>query len=226
MSALFYNVGLSGLVDGTIDLDGDDIRVLLVMTNTTVDSENSGISTVNDFTTLDNFDGSGYTPASGLSLSGGSVSIDASNRRAEFDANDISGLSLGNGTRQIQGLLFIKFVTNVNSSIPIAFDDGYRRITCASTIPGSSTSVPVDPLKYPLESGSTVAFSGGTTVSLTSSASVGDRSLSVSSTSGGVAAGESGEASVLAAPAFPVNGSDFTGVSWSSSGIFHFQNPA
>lgn len=121
MAHVKYNSAKTRFLNGGIDLDADDIRVLLLMSNTTCDTENDGISTVGDFTTLDNFDGTGYTAASGIALASEAVVTDDANDRAEFDAADVTGLSLGDGTRQIQGLLLIKFVTDVNSSYPIVY---------------------------------------------------------------------------------------------------------
>ena len=99
------------------DLVNDDIRIVPCMTNTTVDTERDAKDQVSDFTTLDEFDGSGYSTG-GQALDNQAVNIDDANDRAEFDADD-EAATLGAGTRSIQGNLLIAFVTNLNSSEPL-----------------------------------------------------------------------------------------------------------
>lgn len=101
-----------------VDLVNDDIRVLLLMTNTTVDTERNAKDQVSDFTTLDNFDGSGYT-TNGHALDTQAVNIDDSNSRAEFDAADETISTLGAGTRSVQGILVISFISTLNGSLPL-----------------------------------------------------------------------------------------------------------
>lgn len=100
-----------------VDLVNNDIRIVPLMTNTTVDTERDAKDQVSDFTTLDEFDGSGYSTG-GQALDNQAVNIDDANDRAEFDADD-EAATLGAGTRSIQGNLLIKFVTNLNSSLPL-----------------------------------------------------------------------------------------------------------
>jgi hypothetical protein len=101
-----------------VDLVNDDIRVLLLMTNTTVDTERDAKDAYSDFTTPDNFDGSGYT-TNGHALDTQAVNIDDSNDRAEFDAADETITSLGAGTRSVQGILVISFISTLNGSLPL-----------------------------------------------------------------------------------------------------------
>lgn len=100
-----------------VDLVNDDIRIVPCMTNTTVDTERDGKTAVSGFTTLDEFDGSGYSTG-GQALDNQAVNIDDANDRAEFDADD-EAATLGAGTRSIQGNLLISFITNLNSSLPL-----------------------------------------------------------------------------------------------------------
>lgn len=100
-----------------VDLVNDDIRIVPCMTNTTVDTERDGKSAVSGFTTLDEFDGSGYTTG-GQALDAQAVNIDDVNDRAEFDADD-EAATLSAGTRSIQGNLLISFITNLTSSLPL-----------------------------------------------------------------------------------------------------------
>ena len=121
-----YNEAKEELLKGTLHLDGtDDIRVLLVMSNTTADTENDGIATIGNFTTLDEADGTNYT-AGGIALLSETVTKDDANDRGEFDAADITWSSLGAGTRDYAGLIVYKFITNTSSSLPICWiDDGF-----------------------------------------------------------------------------------------------------
>jgi hypothetical protein len=109
------------LLLGTLDFSTDDIRVALMMTNTTVDTEKDK-ALVSGYTTLDEFDGSGYTTG-GVALTSEAVTEDGANNRGEFDAADAVFTSVGAGTRQIAGALVYKWVTNFTSSIPIAWID-------------------------------------------------------------------------------------------------------
>jgi hypothetical protein len=117
-----YNEAKEELLKGSIDFSSDDIRFIFVMTNTTCDTENDGISTFADFTTIDDFDGTGYT-AGGTALAGEAVTKDDANDRGEFDANDIELPTVGAGTRAIQALVILKFITNLNASMPLVYID-------------------------------------------------------------------------------------------------------
>jgi len=101
-----------------VNLVNDDIRLVPCMTNTTVDTERDAKDAVSDFTTLDEFDGSGYSTG-GSALDSQAVNIDDANDRAEFDAADEVRSALGAGTRSIQGELLISFITTLNGSLPL-----------------------------------------------------------------------------------------------------------
>jgi hypothetical protein len=100
-----------------VDLVNDDIRIVPCMTNTTVDTQRDSMTSVSAFTTLDEFDGSGYSTG-GQALDTQAVNVDDANDRAEFDADD-EAATLGAGTRSIQGNLLISWITNLNSSLPL-----------------------------------------------------------------------------------------------------------
>jgi hypothetical protein len=129
---VFYNAGKYACF--TRDIDAATFKLVPVMTNTTADTENDGNATVADIATLDEFDGSGYS-SGGITLTGLTVSKDDTNDRAELTFDNVSGLSYGDGTRQIAGFVLILFDTNLNSSIPVAFYD-----RTASPINGSDLS--------------------------------------------------------------------------------------
>jgi hypothetical protein len=125
------NIAKSRLMSALMDLDeaGDDMRAILCMTNTTadtdVDADNTGTYT------LDECDGANYARKT---MDTQAVATDDANDRAEWDADDLVFTSLGNGTRQLQGVLIHEFITDDASSFPLAF------VEFSSTInPGGST---------------------------------------------------------------------------------------
>ena len=122
-------------MNGGVDLDTDDIRAALLMLNTTADTEIDAITFVDQYTTLDECDATGYAR---VALASEAVVADDANDRAEFDAADASftGMS-GDATRDIQGVLIYKHVTNDANSIPIAFID------FSADIPKTATQVDI-----------------------------------------------------------------------------------
>jgi hypothetical protein len=120
--SLVYNKFKTKLAQGTIDLDtaGDDIRVALLMTNTTADTEDDTEFINPGFTTLDEMDGANYARKT---VASEAVNEDLPNNRAEFDFENLTWTALGAGTRDVAGALVFKFVTNDADSIPICFID-------------------------------------------------------------------------------------------------------
>lgn len=116
-----YTKAKADFLKGLIALQTDDIRALLVMTNTTADTEED-VATIGAFTTLDEFNGSGYS-AGGLAFTGEAVSQDDPNNRGEFISNTPTFSAIGAGTRQIQAMLIYKFVSSVSASQPLFFID-------------------------------------------------------------------------------------------------------
>lgn len=114
-----YTPAKTALLNGNLDFAANDIRVILVMTNTTADTEQDN-QFVSSLTTLDEMDGANYARAT---LTGEAVNEDAANDRAEFDANDAVFTNLGAGTRNVQGAIVYKHVTNDTDSPLIAFID-------------------------------------------------------------------------------------------------------
>lgn len=105
MASQIYNEFKRASAAGEIDLDADAVYAILVMSNTTADTENDGIVNVGDLSTLDEFDGTNY---SRKKLSTTAVNKDDGNDRAEFDADDVTWSSLGAGTRDAVGVLLYK----------------------------------------------------------------------------------------------------------------------
>jgi hypothetical protein len=114
MASVVYNEFKRASAAGEIDLNADDIRVRLVMSNTTCDSENDGVVSISDITTVDVADAGSYAD---VALSGEAVNKDDGNDRAEFDANDavFSGLG-GDATRNYVGVLVYKYVDGTDAN--------------------------------------------------------------------------------------------------------------
>jgi len=119
MASFVYTIAKVDVLKGTIDFDGDDIRVAAVMTNTTCDTEED-VALMNGFTTLDEMDGANYAR---IALLNEVVNTDNTNDRGEFDADNITWSSLGAGTRDVAGLVVYKHVTNDTDSVPICYID-------------------------------------------------------------------------------------------------------
>lgn len=132
MASAIPTQALVQLTTGAIDLDTDDIRVALLMTNTTADTEIDAVDRVADYTTLDECDATGYAR---VALTGETVTEDTANNRAEFDADDASFTGLGgDATRDIQGALVLKHVDGTAANdIPIAFVEFTSVITKTAT---------------------------------------------------------------------------------------------
>lgn len=136
MASNVPNSALTRLLNGGIDLDTDDIRARLVMTNTTCDTEVDAINTLSNYTTIDPCNATGYAD---VALASEAVAADDTNNRAEFDATDISFTGLGgDASRAFQGVLIYKRVDGTNANdLPIAF------IEFSSTIASTATQVNV-----------------------------------------------------------------------------------
>jgi len=121
MASFVYTNAKELMLKGDLDFDeaGNDMRVALVMTNTTADTEKDK-ALMNAFTTLDECDGANYVRKA---LATQVVSEDAGGLRGEFSADPVTWTALGVGTRQVQGLILYKHVTNDADSIPVAWID-------------------------------------------------------------------------------------------------------
>ncbi len=129
MPSNVQNIAKGRTWSADMDLNADDLRLLLLMTNTTADTDVDADNTSGY--TLDECDGTNYAR---VALANEAVNVDDANDRAEFDADDVVFTSLGNGTRQLQGALIHEHITNDAGSFPFSWTD------FSSTInPGGST---------------------------------------------------------------------------------------
>lgn len=121
MASFMYNAGVLCILQKAIDANALDLRARLVMTNTTVDTENDAKDHLDDFTTMDTHDGSGYVEKTCASIA---VAVDDTNGGATLDFADITWSSLGAGTRSIEGVLIYHQDSAADSGrIPILFFD-------------------------------------------------------------------------------------------------------
>jgi hypothetical protein len=117
VASFVYEKALTKILNATLDLDGHDIRLLLVGTTTTAHTETEK-EFVGSFTTLGEFSGTGYARKT---LTGEAVNEDLPNSRAEFDADDVTWTALGGGT--VKGAVLYRFVTSDADSPVIAYID-------------------------------------------------------------------------------------------------------
>lgn len=121
MADFWYTPAKQKLAKGDLDFDLVDLRVRICMSNTTADTEQDAAN-IAAFTTLDEYDGAGYTA---LDLAGISVNQDDPNNRSEVDYNDGTfGAAVAAGTRQWVGLLYYVRVDGTNANdYPVAWKD-------------------------------------------------------------------------------------------------------
>ena len=93
---------------------GDDIRMMLVMSNSSVFTENDGIVNLADFTTLDEMDGANYVEPK--ILANQTVVKDDPNDRTEFSADPVTWTALGDGTRQVRGIVLYKHIDGTDAN--------------------------------------------------------------------------------------------------------------
>jgi hypothetical protein len=117
--SFLYTPAKVKFLTGVINLASDDIRVLMVMSNTTADTDQD-VENIADIGTLDEYGGTNYARKT---LAGKAVNEDDPNNRGEFDATDIVWTALGAGARNAVGLVVYKHVTNDADAILIAYID-------------------------------------------------------------------------------------------------------
>lgn len=117
--AFIYNEAKRAILRGEIDLQADDMRVLLVMGDTTADTERDA-NTLAGFSNLDEMTGVNYVRKA---LAAEAVTENAGSNRAEFDAQDLTWTALGAGPRQVVGAVLYKHVASDADSVPVAYID-------------------------------------------------------------------------------------------------------
>ena len=121
MANFWYTPAKQKLAKADLDFDTVDLRVKLCMSNTTCDTEQD-VATLAGFTTIDEYDGAGYTA---LDLATVSVNQDDVNNRSEIDyADGTFGATVSAGTRQWVGMLYYVRVDGTTANdYPVAWVD-------------------------------------------------------------------------------------------------------
>lgn len=128
-----FTPALALLVVGSLN----DLRMALLMTNTTADTEVDAENPA-DITTIDTMDGAGYAEET---LTSEAVNVDLANDRAEIDFDDATFPAMANGTRQIQGW-FVK--QNVDGTAPNDLNKFYQDFSSTINPGGSALTVVID----------------------------------------------------------------------------------
>ena len=127
MADFTYTRALRNVGKKLVGWDTDDVRIILVMSNTTADTDEDAAAISPGITTLDEFDGTGYptTFATRTALASEVVIENTSLDRAEWDAADVvwSSPGLGAGTRQAAGIVVYDHNTADPDSVPWLFWD-------------------------------------------------------------------------------------------------------
>ena len=109
------------LAKADVDMDTFDIRAILVMSNTTADTDQDA-ATLSAIGTLDEYDGSGYSRPD---LGATTVTEDDTNNRSEVDVGDFTfGATVAAGTRQAVGMVYYVNVDGTAANdYPVAYVD-------------------------------------------------------------------------------------------------------
>lgn len=117
MASFVYTPAKKSLLDSDTLLT--DVRLLLVMTNTTADTDQD-VKNIDDIGTLDECDGANYVRKA---VGSEATSQDDPNNRAEFTFAAVTWTALGNGTRQLDGIVMYQHVVDDTDALLIAFID-------------------------------------------------------------------------------------------------------
>jgi hypothetical protein len=127
MATFAYPIGDLNMRNGTIDVDNDTIKMTLLMTNTTADTEQDA-DDVDDFTTLDECDAGGAFTWGHGGNGRKTVTITATRSAGQTQINIPAGsttwlsLPLGGSGRSIAGaLLFSEGSADDTDAYPIAW---------------------------------------------------------------------------------------------------------
>jgi hypothetical protein len=122
MASKWYGKGLLKVMNGSIDLLNDTIKVILVTSSYTYDADHDFANDVSG----NELSVSGYTGGFGgagrKTLANKSMADDTTNNRIEFDADDLTWTALGAG-QTLGGAVLVKEITNDAASEIIAFLD-------------------------------------------------------------------------------------------------------
>lgn len=167
-----------------IDLINDDIRIILVDADYTVDLDNHDF--LDDIVVGDRI-------GTAIALAGKSFTAGIFNATSPISYGVTDRTAQGAWIYQHEGTGSQTGLTDATRRL-IFWMDGKVSVTVAATANSGATTIAVDPLRAAIASG-TVFSLGGVSVTTTALASEGARSLSVTAIGSSISAGASGEAS-------------------------------
>lgn len=134
------------------------------------------------------------------------------------DANDLTHTAVTGNSVEAVGIY--KDTGTGSTSRLVAFLDGKQIVTCSAQAASSSTSIAVERLVADIPNGTVLTFSNGASATLSSLATAGARTISVTSTAAIITAGSRAVAPKTGSglPVTP-NGGNII-VSWPATGIF------
>lgn len=137
--SIVYNNFHDLVMSGSLNMETADIRVKLLMSNTTA-GDDPDADNIDDITTLDICDGTNYVDKA---LATQAVTKDDTNNRGVFDADDPTWSSLGAGTRNTAGYLAYLYVDGTDANdIPlwyVGFANQFVHTGADFTLPWNSS---------------------------------------------------------------------------------------
>jgi len=116
-----YNTAKKMIMDGSLNLANDTIKVMLIGSGYTFNPDHDYVSSVSSY----ELNGTGYTGGFGGSgrkaLTNKSVTADKTNDKAVFDADDVTWSAINAGT--VYAAILIKEVSSDSNSILIGYID-------------------------------------------------------------------------------------------------------
>lgn len=217
-------------VGGTLNANGT-FKIAGVATNTfqlqTLDGQN--VTTVGTYTSggcvINLSAPTFYSDVDGALCTGAPAFASASalasktNTNGLVSAANVTGITLND---TCHGIVLVQNVSNTAASSRLVhFADGRTMVRAAADAASSATTLWVDPLEGPLASGTVIQMTNGVTVTLSSSAAAGAKSLAVNALSASVAAGHHGDAQTTnSGLPLTVSSGTFTHQFDSTNGIF------
>lgn len=119
MSNFIFPEFRKALAQQLVDVEGDEWRAALLMSNATV-LDDADAEFVDDITTLDEFDGAGYARETLASVA---VTVDPTSLEVRIDAADVDFGVLSTGLRPIKGLLLMIWGGSDAASRPAVWID-------------------------------------------------------------------------------------------------------
>ena len=119
MANFVFTKAKAKIASGSIDLNTDDLRMLIVMSNSTAEDDEDA-EFLSSITTLDEYNGSAYVR---VALANEAVNEDLTNDRAIFTSDPVVFPGIGAGTRSGVGVIIYKHVGAESANIPIIYHE-------------------------------------------------------------------------------------------------------